>query len=80
MEKRMKESFDKKFKNSTQSKEGQDEKIILVAARSKDADDVKMLARGSVGTGMGFPKLSVDPDINIVVVQRRPYNSPQNQP
>ena len=47
----MNESFDRKFKIPTQSKEGHDEKLILVAARSKDAADVKMLARG---TGMGF--------------------------
>ena len=59
----MNESFDRKFKIPMQSKEGHDEKLILVAARSKDADDVKMLARGSVGTGMGFPNLSVDQDI-----------------
>jgi hypothetical protein len=39
-------SFDMKFKIPTQPKEGHDEKLILVAVRSKDADDVKMLARG----------------------------------
>jgi hypothetical protein len=60
----MKESFYMKFKIPTQSKEGHDEKLILVAAMSKDADDVKMLARGIVGTGMEFPNLSVDQDIN----------------
>ena len=62
----MNESFDRKFKIPKQYKEGHNEKLILVAARINDADDVKMLARGIVGTGMGFPNLSVDQDIKSI--------------
>ena len=45
------------------SKEGQDAKLILVAARIKDKAEVRILARGIVGTGIGFPNLSVAQDI-----------------
>ena len=59
----MNESLERKVRIWTESKDGQEAKLILAAARTKERAEVMMLANGTVGTGIGLPNLSVDQDI-----------------